>query len=272
MRLAIVAVTAATVFQPLAAQVPTAVPSAAELDERRTTAQQSLWGRRQNAFLPFGTQEEAAAFWGQGGAQFLSSGTLLFNDDAFESTLELVSDVVGIFRVGIGVTVAAARGEATDSASAEAAAAEATLSRVANSGGVFLVNAALPLLYLTQREFNSTWAVMWTSASAIEAPKAGGFLENPALSIQSGLELLYERRGVGGDINFHAGVIARGYWLNNAFGEKAAVSDGLGFLFVPRVGLTLLGQTRIDLHYRAARTSDFDDLASVGITVQQVTN
>ena len=238
MRLIVATTIALCVFasaDPLSAQIPTPLPSAQTLDDRRAAVAAELGTEfvadvRAEAtsttptkrWLPFRSQEAAAAFWGQDQADFLASGTVLFEDKVFESTLELVSDVVGWFRVGVGVTVAASR-DGEDPADGEAAEQAETLGRLANSGGVLQVSAVLPLLYRTQPQFNSTWALVWTQHGGTEAPSTGSFLEGPAATYQTGLEWMYDRKGVDRRIDLQWGVVARGYWFNDAMRPRQSL-------------------------------------------------
>lgn len=251
------------------AQLPTPLPGPSSLNEDRSATEKSTFDALQDGGFPVMNQEDASAFWAQDETRFLSSGAILLNEDALESSLELVSDVVGVFRLGIGVSVAADR-EEPDTSDEGTPDAQATLSQLANTGGAVHLTAALPLLYSARSAFNSTWAVISNTILATEAPSEDGFLEDPAMSAQSGIDVFYERRGVGGRIDFQTGLVARGYWFNEAYADKGGIDQSAAFLLVPRIGLTILKQTRVDIHWRAIQTSAFDELGGVAVTVQQV--
>ena len=220
-------------------------------------------------WFPVKSQEQAQAFWQGDGTQFLTSGTLLIEDKVFGASLELLSDIVGLFRLGVGVTAAVA--EKSDSANAaEVAEASEAITRLADSGGTVRVTASLPLLFRAAPAFNSTWAVILGVAGGTEAPGRGGFLEDPAVTGQAGIELFYQRTGLENRISFQFGANARYYAFNKTYGDKAGIGQTAGFLLVPRLGLILLENTRIDLLWRPVRSDAFESLGKLAVTVQQV--
>lgn len=248
------------------AQIPTPIPS--------LSVQKSRSVELASFLFPVTNQDSAKKFWARDELTFLSSGTLLFEDKAFGANIELLSDIIGLFRVGIGVTAAGASDdEGTDDPQTndpEEPSEEAALARLAASGGILRVTAALPLFYRAAEPYNSTWAVMLNLSGGTESPKTGGVLENPALAFNSSIELFYQREGLDGEINFQFGMTALHARFNDEYSEKAGIEKSHGTLIVPRIGLVLIGKTRIDLLYRGVRSDAFDSLGKFAVTLQQV--
>lgn len=248
------------------AQLPTPMPTSTTQEAFSTSrTTKGIW-------FPIKTQEDAQKFWQGAGTQFLTSGAILIEDKVFGANLELLSDIVGLFRVGVGVTASAAEnGDSTGiSSSADGTEAKAAITRLANSGGTVRVTASLPLLFRAAPAFNSTWALVLSLAGGTESPQTGGFLEDPAVTGQVGLELFYQRTGLDSRISFQFGANARLYAFNDTYGSKADISETTAFLLSPRVGFVLLEKTRIDLLWRPVRSAAFDNLGRLAVTIQQV--
>lgn len=252
------------------AQIPTPLPAipvgnGAVRDSLETLAM----------FLPTRAQRGAQKFWQDDGT-VLSSGTVLFEDKVLGASIELVSDVVGWFRFGLGITAAAStENGGDDEAPTDAEPTDgstAAITRLASAGGVVRVTAAAPLLYRRDKDFRSTWAVLLNLAGGTESPANAGFLEDPALSGQAGLELFYQREGVADKIHFQFGATGVLYGFSDSYATKANTARTTGALFVPRVGLVILKNTRIDVLWRVGRSEAFRDLGKLAVTLQQVSS
>jgi hypothetical protein len=268
---------------PAAAQSPVPLPSPSVVDSARKTIVLTGENRDRlvrlrdgtgNFFLPVLTPDEAVAFWGREQSQSLTSGTVLFENEVIGASLELFSDIVGLFRLGIGVSVASAdsagateTGGAADTTGGEELSA---LTKLADNGGTIRLTAAFPLFFRRDNAAKSTWGLLFATSVGTEAPQSGAFLEDPAIGGQAGLELLYQRGGAHGRIDVEFGAVARAYRFNEAYAVKVGAAQRTAYLFAPRFGLILLGNTRLGLVWRVSRSATFDHLGTFAVVLQQV--
>jgi hypothetical protein len=243
-----------------------------EADIKADSKDRIAGAQKGTLWFPIKSQEDAQAFWARGDTtnKILSSGALLLEDKVFGANLELLSDIVGWLRVGLQVTAAAAEEDDETQEAVESADEQQTVARLADAGGTVRLGAAYPLFYRNDSTFNSTWALVLSGAGGTETPKAGGYLEDPAASLQGGVELFYQRGGMKKQIDFEFGVAARGYGFNNAYATKAGVTDNFAGIIAPRVAITLLENTKINLTWRAVRSNAFQDLGKISVSVQQI--
>jgi len=234
---------------------------------------------RGGAFFPVGDHFEAVSFWKEGGVrpEVLRSGSLFLEDRIIQTDLEILSDLIGSVRVGLGVSVASERGSGADSTTADAPEGPSeretdlgALSRLANAGGTVYLSGTFPVFYRAPGDQRSILSVMLVARFATESPELGSYLENPALSGSAGLDLTYYRPGFEELIDIELGALARGYAFNAAFSEKLGVTDGTEGLVALRAGIVIARRTMLSLTWRIRSTMLFDEQSELVVALQTV--
>jgi hypothetical protein len=259
-----------------AAQIPTPIPVERAVAARRDSLKDALGsdavarsGTR--VWFPVKSEDEAKVFWAKNGSQVLSAGTIMIEDRVFGAHLELFSDIVGLFRLGVGLTAAGAGGDDAEPLEEDTNDADAVVSRLANAGGIVTLIAYLPLAHKTNTDAHSTRAMMLSFGGGTEAPETGGFLEDPAVSGHIGIEAFYQRAGLNNLIDIELGAATRFYWFSKTYATKASLEETGAFVIAPRLGVVLLERTKLSVLWRVWRSDAFDDLGKLAVTLQQVT-
>jgi len=229
------------------------------------------------AFLPVRNHFDAISFWkeGDGTPEVLRTGSLLLEDDFVATDLEILSDLIGSFRVGLGVTVVSQRGDEADSTLVTPPEDEpvddlGALSRLANTGGTVHLAGSFPVFYRAPEGQRSVLAAMLVTRVATESPAVGGYLENPALSGSVGLELTYYRPGFEEMIDLEVGAIARTYSFNKAFREKIGTEhDGAGLVAL-KAGIVIARRTMLALTWRLYSSPLFAQQSNLIVSLQTV--
>jgi hypothetical protein len=235
------------------------------------------------AFFPVRSHFDAVSFWkeGDGTPEVLRSGSLLLEEDFISTDLEILSDLIGSMRVGLGVTVVSEKEkeEAEDQASGPARSSDATegdppdlasLSRLANTGGTVHLTGTFPVFYRAPEGQRSILAGMLITRVATESPALGGYLENPAMSGSVGFDLTYYRPGFDQMIDIEFGAVARGYAFNPAFQEKIGADYGTAGLFALRAGIVIARRTMLSITWRVDSSELFREQADLVVSLQTV--
>jgi hypothetical protein len=234
------------------------------------SASEATVKRELSELLPVIDESSAVNFWNQTSTRALTGGAVFMEDDVIGANVELVSDVIGVLRVGFGMT---ASGQREDDVAVEQenepANKEEALANLVQSGGTAYLNAAWPVFATKPARANSA-ALLLLGRAAWEASKTSSTDEESGVAGSLGFDLQYRRMGAGKLLNFEAGLFANTYLLNDAFASMAGTDETVAALAGARVALVIGSKTRIGLSYRPFRTATFDDLRRTAIYIQQV--
>ena len=227
---------------------------------------------RHGSFLPLRSHFDAISFWkeGDGSPEVLRTGSLLLEDDLIATDLEILSDLIGSMRIGLGVTVVS-QSDADEGAAGDPPTEDlAALSRLANTGGTVHLSGSFPVFYRAPEGERSVLAAMLVTRAATESPEVGGYLENPALSGSLGLDLTYYRPGLEQMIDIELGASLRGYAFNRAFQEKIGTDATRAGLVALRAGVVIARRTMLSITWRLESSAVFRRQSDLVISLQTV--
>lgn len=232
---------------------------------------------KRGALLPVRSHFDAVSFWkeGEGTPEVLRSGSLLLEDGFIATDLEILSDLIGSMRVGLGVTVVSEKDGEEEETSESPTAPEtppdlAALSRLTNSGGTVHLDGTFPVLFRAPEGQRSVLSGMLVTGVATESPALGGYLESPALSGSAGFELAYYRPGFEEMIDIELGAVVRGYAFNSAFAEKLGTQYRSAGLVALRAGVVIARRTMLSLTWRIRASPLFADQSNLVVSLQTV--
>lgn len=220
--------------------------------------------------LPVRDETTAMRFWQQTSTKALAGGSVFAENNVIGANLELVSDIIGVFRVGFGVTASGSDSDngAGDEGATEAAQEEA-IADLVQSGGTAHLNAAWPV-FATRADRPNIAALVVSGRAAWENPSNGAEGDEDGVAGVVGMDFLYRRMGVGRVLNFEAGVFGHTYTFNDAYADLIKTSESWGAVAGARAALVIGAKTRVGVTFRPVRTATFDELPRVAFFVQQV--
>jgi hypothetical protein len=204
--------------------------------------------------LPVGFSEEAAkAWWGQTGTKVLSTGLITAQDQVLGASVEVLTDIVGPFRVALGGNITAKNpDDGADDAEVEG---EAALSRLLQNGGLLHGTATYPLFFRGARPERRAVSWMMRTSVAGDAPRINGISDVKNVAGMLGTDLNAHAIGVNGIIGLEAGVYGQAFWYNNRYERVLGVGRNTVMVGGVRAGFIINERTRLGVYYPALRSS-----------------
>lgn len=232
-----------------------------------------------NGFFPIGTEKDAEEFWRMPGAKALTVAYMTADEDLFTTKIEVVSDALSTFRLGLGVTVASASTEGEDQTNGTETANDsldlqtATIGRLLEDGGTINVSVSYPFQYFQSTSdkdrLRGLTCVILKTTGGFDTPRAGDILETPRLSGSVGFEATALRISSSGAIGLEVGLKGTKYIFNNEFRENLGFDKNSGGLFNFRVGVILFRQTRLGVSIPFGESRLFEDRVNPRAYIQQ---
>jgi hypothetical protein len=276
-------VSAVSIANLTAAQIPVPIPPPPTVEEAqellgesradlatRTNALRE--GKAVQGWTPVQSESDAVAFWLQDGASALNAGAVTIEKDVVAANVDLVSDIIGPFKVSFGVIAAGGEAESEEPETQQASegADLESISRLAGQGGTAHLSAYWPAFFSSRADRKQVTSLVVVARSAFDSPQQGQIIEDPAATAMGGLDFLYRRMGYEGRLNFELSAFAHGYVYNDTYATKLGYDRNTAGIVGVRGAIILGRTTSIGVLFRPIRSDVFEPLSAISVYVQQV--